>query len=158
MKKILSALIVAFLGLSVSAAFAATTPKIIAAQLYADWCGSCKQMDPTYNAVQNQYADDPVVFIKFDRTDEKTSQKAELLASAIGFGKGYDEYEGTGKVLLIDNNSKQVFGILNKTHSAEQMAEIIDGALAGKNMMDTAGKGSPGQKGSAKGSAKGSSY
>ena len=130
----------------------AASNTIIAAAFHADWCASCKQLGPTFKMVKEEYEGSPYVeFVKFDKTNEDTSSIAEIKAKAMGLEKHYLNNPKTGFVLLIDKDTKKVFGKLTKEQSAVEMAEAITAAINGE-MAEIKGSGSDSMKGSGSGS------
>lgn len=110
-------------------------PQVIAAKFHSDNCGSCKVIAPELSKVTQASGEKPVLFIKFDRTDEATTHNSEMLASSLGITDIYEATPKTGVVLLIDAESKEVRGKLNKTLSADEMSGVIDRVLAGETVM-----------------------
>ena len=135
-KKAIMLSVMAVVALSVTSVWAA--PKVIAAKFHSDNCGSCKVMAPAVGEVKSQYGEGDVLFVTFDRTSETTSNQSKLLAHALGLGDIYDATAKTGKVLLIDADSKEVRGTLNKTHSSADMAMALDTVLGGQSFVDQA--------------------
>ena len=117
---------------SVAAEEAASEPQVITAIFHADWCGTCKKMGPAVMDTQARYADKPVLFVKFDLTNKKTTNQSALLASALGIGDTFKANQKTGFALLLDGKTKEVVGKLTVDQSAQQMGATIDNRLAGK--------------------------
>lgn len=101
-------------------------PEVIGILFYADWCGSCKVLDPKLEAVKKQLGEKPVVFQRFDMTDETTTYRSKLLANLLGLGEVFEQNAGkTGFMLLIDPNTKKVVARLTKDQSEEELATEI---------------------------------
>jgi thiol:disulfide interchange protein len=101
-------------------------PKVIGVLFYADWCGSCKVLDPKLEAVEGQLGQKPIVFQRFDMTDEATTYRSKLLANLLGLAEVFERNAGkTGFMLLIDPQTKQVVGRLTKDQSKEELAAEI---------------------------------
>ncbi len=107
-------------------------PKILAVELYADWCAICKRIEPNYQRIQEQFAGQGVLFLRFDRTDQAAEEQSRLLAASLGIERAYQLHEGTGRVLLIDPQSKVVVGQLTKAHSYADMEKILNLVLSGE--------------------------
>lgn len=105
-------------------------PEVIGVFFYADWCGSCKVLDPKLETVQEELGQKPVVFQRFDMTDETTTYRSKLLANLLGLGEVFEQNAGkTGFMLLIDPDTKEVIGRLTKDQSEEQLATEIGRAI-----------------------------
>jgi thiol-disulfide isomerase/thioredoxin len=108
-------------------------PKVLAVLFYADWCSSCKELEPKLNKVKRDFEGKPILFTRFDLTDEFTNDQAARYAALLGLENYYTENAGkTGYMLLIDSQSKKVLGRINKQDSSEAMKAALTSALAGK--------------------------
>ncbi len=65
------------------------TPELIGVLYYADWCGSCKTLDPQIEKARGKAGldDMPIVFVRMDLTDKITSAQSAMLASSMGLPK-----------------------------------------------------------------------
>lgn len=110
----------------------AKKPEVFGVLFYADWCGSCKILDPKLTEVKARHAleDKSVLFLKLDFTDETTTSQAELLVNAIGMNEVYAEYgDKTGFMLLIDADTKKVISRVSKRMKNSEIAGRIQHAL-----------------------------
>jgi thiol-disulfide isomerase/thioredoxin len=107
-------------------------PKVLAVLFYADWCSSCKELEPKLNKVKRDFEGKPILFTRFDLTDEFTNDQAARYAALLGLENYYTENAGkTGYMLLIDSQSKKVLGRINKQDSSEAMKAALTKALSG---------------------------
>jgi len=107
-------------------------PKVLAVLFYADWCSSCKELEPKLNKVKRDFEGKPILFTRFDLTDEFTNDQAARYAALLGLENYYTENAGkTGYMLLIDSQSKKVLGRINKQDSPAEMKAALTKALSG---------------------------
>ena len=107
-------------------------PKVLAILFYADWCSSCKELEPKLNKVKRDFEGKPILFTRFDLTDEFTNDQAARYAALLGLENYYTDNAGkTGYMLLIDSQSKKVLGRINRQNSSEEMKAALTSALAG---------------------------
>lgn len=105
-------------------------PKVVGVLFYADWCGSCKVLEPKLNKVKKDFMDQPVLFTRFDLTDDFTRQQSKLYANLIDMQNIYTENAGkTGFMLLVNPKDKRVLGKLIKTQSEQEIKATIQTAL-----------------------------
>lgn len=112
-------------------------PKLLAVLFYADWCGSCKALDPKLNQVKRDFQGQPVLFTRFDLTDDFTNDQSARYAALLGLENYYRENDGkTGYMLLIDAQSKKLFGKITKLNSTEEIKTMLTQAIAGRSSGD----------------------
>jgi len=128
----ISLLLLAFVATAFATASHAEEAKaeVVGLLFYADWCGSCKVLDPKLEAVKPDFADAPILFTRVDATDAFTKHQSALFASRIGLSKIYEENaSSTGFMLLIDADSGKVLDKLVKTQTEAQLRSSIQKAL-----------------------------
>lgn len=107
-------------------------PKLIGLLFYADWCGSCKVLEPKLNAIKPAFAGQPVLFTRVDFTDDFTKEQSDLFAASLRFGAAYQaQGRATGFMLLIDAATGRTVGKLLKTQSEPELQAAIAAALRG---------------------------
>jgi len=129
---LLSLLILSIAPFSMSAADTKITDEIsiIAVKMDADWCGKCKVMNPKLDALMPEFKDEPVLFVKFNMTDEFTTQQAGFLADRLNLKSLFNEHKGqTGYVVLIDAKSGEPLKTLQSDLSENQIKAEIRSVL-----------------------------
>jgi len=102
-------------------------PQVMIVKFYADWCGSCKVMQPELDKFLESTKDKSTLYVHFDLTDEQTRQKSAYLAHSLGLENIYKEHAAkTGFALLIDSASKTPEGKITKDMSSEEMLAMLD--------------------------------
>ncbi len=111
--------------------FKVTEPEVIGALFYADWCSSCKTLDPKLAKVQKSYVNKPVFFTQFDVTNLSTQYQSNLFAHTIGLEAVlHDIGLKTGFMVLIDRDSGKILGQIDRDDSPATIKQKIDQALA----------------------------
>jgi len=104
--------------------------RLIAITMYADWCGSCKVLDPKVDAVKKEFKGKGVFFTQFDFTDDFTTEQSAHYASLVGLENLYSEHAGkTGYMLLIKPETKEVVSRITRDNSEEEIKQTILNAL-----------------------------
>jgi len=123
-------LMIATISFSGEETKAPATPQIIAIKFHADWCGFCKAMGPVFTDLQNKFDGKPVLFVTLDFTNRTTHHQSELLASALGAGQAYQDNQGTGFILLLDGQTREILARLTSTQTLKEMGAELDKLLA----------------------------
>lgn len=96
----------------------ASTVKTKAVLIYADWCGSCKVLDPKIKNVQAMGAMPGLEYVTLDYT-AKDADVFYAQAEAAGVADAVRTYLNgtikTGQLLLVDLDDQKVVGKVNKT-------------------------------------------
>jgi len=116
-----------------STAYAEGKPEVLGVLFYADWCGSCKTLDPAIAKARGKsdLDNDSILFVRLDLTNSTTRYQSELMANALGIGEFFEENDGsTGFLLLVDADTKKVLNQVTKSSDADEISSLVHTALA----------------------------
>ena len=100
--------------------------------VYADWCGSCKVLDPKVQKLKAAGAVSGIDYVTLDYTDKND---ANFFASAEAAGVGpavkahLSEKVKTGQLLLIDMDDQKVVDTITKTADYADMVSMLQAAV-----------------------------
>jgi thiol-disulfide isomerase/thioredoxin len=118
------------LSLDRDAATARPAADVIALEFYAEWCIPSQVVTARVAELETN-AEDGILFVKLDLTDERRREQSRLLASSLGCGRVWDAHNGvTGKLMLVDGHTKRVLSTLGQEDDTERMRIILTQALA----------------------------
>lgn len=107
-----------------------SAPRLVALKLHADWCRTCQKGETQIAKVKKEMADESVLFLTFDLTDENTKRQSAYLASMLGMERLWkDANRRVGKMLLIDPKSKREVGVVNLARGATEIRDSISKKL-----------------------------
>lgn len=107
-------------------------PKIVAITMHADWCGTCKELNPKVENVQSDFEDEGVLFTKFDFTDDFTIKQSRLMANWIGIGDIFRESQergATGYMILVDGETYEMIGRITNEKNENGIRDEISAHL-----------------------------
>ena len=108
--------------------------KLGAVLIYADWCGSCKVLDPKVNAVKTGQNFENTFFLTLDYTD-KNIEDFYAAAKAAGVSDPVRTFLAgkvkTGQLLLIDMDDQKVVEVVKKDMSEADIIKTIRQAESG---------------------------
>jgi len=107
----------------------AQQPLLVGVLHHADWCGSCKVLDPKLEAVKRDFQDQGVLFTQVDLTDEFTQAQSVLFASWVGYKDVLANNQKTGFMLLVNPATGETMGKLTKVQSEDELRATIGEAL-----------------------------
>lgn len=108
-------------------------PEVFGVLFYADWCGSCKILDPAIEKARGKSDLDnaPILFVRLDLTDATKRHQSSLMAHALGLKEFYEKNAGaTGFMLLVDAETKEIISKLTKTSDAKAITAQIKNAVS----------------------------
>jgi thiol-disulfide isomerase/thioredoxin len=107
--------------------------RVLAVMSFAEWCGSCKALDPKVEAVQQANSFDGVAFAKIDYT----SRDADAFfadAETLGIGETMRETFGdtikTGRLYLVNLETGEVISTIDKSMDEAAITAAITDAAA----------------------------
>lgn len=114
---------------------AAMATKTKAVLIYADWCSSCKVLDPKIKAAQTALPGGKMPgleFITLDYTDKNADNfyaQAEAAGVMDAVKAHFDGTVKTGQLLLVDMDDQKVVGKVSKDDAAAQIMSALKNAV-----------------------------
>ena len=94
----------------------------------ADWCPTCRRIEPTVTALQREYAG-RASFLVLDVTDDAASARSTSAAAQAGVGEFFRNNNATGIVGVFTRQRKEVAQLAGETDIA-RYREPLSAALA----------------------------
>ncbi|MYE88113.1 hypothetical protein F4X33_03860 [Candidatus Poribacteria bacterium] len=86
-------------------------------------------MGTIFTDLQNKFDGKPVLFVTLDFTNRTTHYQSELLASALEMGEAYKANQGTGFILLLDSQTRDISARLTSKQTLKEMSAAINQQL-----------------------------
>jgi len=80
----------------------------------ADWCPSCRKIEPTIAALMREY-EGRVRFLVLDVTDDAKTARSKVAAENAGVGKFFAENEATGVVAIFNAKGRLIGKLAGET-------------------------------------------
>ena len=115
------------------AATPAAMVKANAVLIYADWCSSCKVLDPKVQAAMPAFKGKGLNFVKLDYTDKDRGNfdaQANAAGVAPAIAKALGENVKTGQLILVSADGERVLGKVNMNHTPAEIAKKFTSAIA----------------------------
>ncbi len=106
--------------------------KVVAVMTYANWCGSCKILDPKIQAMQAAMEKQGVKFVKLDYTDKDADNfyaQAEAAGVEGAIRTALDGNIKTGRLYLVPMGSDSAVAMIDKTTTPAKIKEQMMMAL-----------------------------
>ena len=105
--------------------------KVLAVMSYADWCGSCKALDPKVKAVQADNSFEGVEFAIIDYTSRDADAffaDAETLGVADAMRATFPDKIKTGRLYLVNLDTGAVISTVDKSMDETEITAAITAA------------------------------
>lgn len=105
--------------------------RVLAVLSYADWCGSCKALDPKVKAVQAANTFDGVEFATIDYTSRDADaffSDADTLGVRDAMRSQFGEKIKTGRLYLVDLDTGDVISTIDKSMDETAIVAAISDA------------------------------
>ena len=107
-------------------------PVVYGVLFYADWCGSCKALEPKVAQAREEAELDSqdILFVTLDLTNDATKHQASMMAAMLGVSHVYESNAGkTGFMLLLNAVNGEKLAQLTKKMEPDGIATLIQDTI-----------------------------
>lgn len=105
------------------------TPNLVAVKYQIQGCPLAAECEPVFVGLVDKFGEQPVIFCRYDMTNQTTRAQSHNLASVLGVDWAYEGPRQSGTILLIDRESRKVLARLTEPRQIAQLEEAIICAL-----------------------------
>lgn len=99
--------------------------KPIVVKIHADWCGSCRATQPTWDRVVKELGDEATM-VRFDVTDRASYEVAVSEAERLGIDDFLQEFRRrTGAIAVLDCETREPLVVLSGERDFEKYRDAI---------------------------------
>jgi thiol-disulfide isomerase/thioredoxin len=115
--------------------------KPVVVDIYASWCGGCKNIAPTLSQLKQQYGD-KMHFIVFDVSDSKKTQVSMKLAAKLGLTEFFNANKSqTSTVAIIDPTSGKIIKQFRNNPELADYTSTLNLSISQMGRGDAMGRG-----------------
>ncbi len=98
--------------------------------IYAAWCGECKEIAPTLSSIRTQYKND-INFVVLDVTNRKTTKQAASSAKRLGLISFFQENKkNTSTVAIVDPGTGEIINQFQGNSKKDDYVAAINEAAS----------------------------
>ena len=102
--------------------------EVAAVMIHADWCASCRKLEPQLAAVRARAPFDDVAFLMLDYTDRNENaffKQADDAGVGAFIRKRFAHEIATGQILLVDLDRNKFAGVLTQKMTEDEMVNAL---------------------------------
>lgn len=112
----------------------ASKDDLVGVMFFADWCGSCKVLEPRVEKAREDEVLKDVEFVVFDMTDRNSIDNTRKLAKDEGLNDVLMTYgSATGFLVIYDRKEQKVVQLLTAGNSDKEIVKAFDTAIKNSN-------------------------
>lgn len=104
-------------------------PTAYVVKVHADWCGTCRALEPRIEALKQEFKGKDVEFVTFDLTSDETKEASKKLADSKGLADVFRKNGKTGTVLVFPAKDPNQAQKLSKKDSEQNFRNAINKTL-----------------------------
>lgn len=106
---------------------------IVSVLFYADWCGSCKILDPKVEEARESDAAKDIKFVVFDMTDRNSIKNSQQIAEDQNLKPLLQKYgAATGFMVIYNRDKDEIIDVLGSGASPEEIISKFEKATKQK--------------------------
>ena len=100
-------------------------PRLVAVKFQADGCPFAAAVEPVFLELAEKYCGKPIIFTRFDLTNEAKRQQSRNLACGLGIEGICEGPYQSGMIKLIDRQNGEVLATLTKREQLPEMEDML---------------------------------
>ena len=88
--------------------------QLVAAMIHAKGCPNSAAIQPVFAKLQQEFVNEPVLFVTFDVSSDCARRQAELLSACLGVQDAFEQHPRTGHILLVSTSSGKICDVVDR--------------------------------------------
>ena len=88
--------------------------QLVAAMIHAKGCPNSAAIQPVFTELQQEFVNEPVLFVTFDVSSDCARRQAELLSACLGVQDAFEQHPRTGHILLVSTSSGKICDVVDR--------------------------------------------
>ncbi len=102
--------------------------KPLVVQVHADWCGTCKLLEPTWARIRNELGERARI-VDLDVSNKAAVAQSRAEAKRLGIGDFFRKYGGrTGTIAVLDGRTREPVRVFRGERDFSKYAEAVAAA------------------------------
>jgi thiol-disulfide isomerase/thioredoxin len=88
--------------------------QLVAAMIHAQDCPNSAAIQPVFAKLQQEFVNEPVLFVTLDVSSDCARRQAELLSACLGVQDAFEQHPRTGNILLVSTASGKICDVVDR--------------------------------------------
>ena len=103
--------------------------QLVVAMVHAKGCPNSAAIQPVFAELQQEFVNEPVLFVTLDVSSDCARRQAELLSACLGVRDAFEQHSRTGRILLVSTASGKICDVVDREQPIAAAAARVRNGL-----------------------------